>query len=497
MIFTNMIARCQKIREKIRSEAKKEGVAQARIFLRKVHNKLCNMSVLYTTLANMRAEYIKNANSVEIQKNIRKAYEMMQKGDLQEAIDVMLPYEKKYPKDISVTRMFSFCHFLSGDMDKTVYWGKVNPEKHCNLWRNTKCIKIAGDFITPSIGHTALLDTYYKLQQLQFINNWDIRIDADGHFANKSLVDKMSHFFPYYYAIERTFKKEYIESNNINLFPLKLNDGKYYNIYDAFIIAQEEWDKQGLKPVLSFTESEIAQAESQLHTLGKPEGAWFVTLHVRYTPGDMRDISNADINTYLPAIQMITDRGGYVLRIGDTRAPALPAMERVIDLAHVAEKDHFLQMYACGACMFFVGGESGPLVVPWCFGKPSIFTNMTLYLQNWNADTLTIPKIILNKETNKPVSIQEMQKDPATNASNMAYLQKKGYLCRYNTAEDICDAVAEMFDRIEGNRISDPEYALLQAKWAQTPMRLVQGNVLPSRAKVSWAFAKKYSFILD
>ena len=60
--------------------------------------------------------------------------------------------------------------------------------------------------------------------------------------------------------------------------------------------------------------------------LGLPPDAWYVCFHVReggYS-GDFDNIRNCDIDNYVEAMQYITSKGGWVVRMGDASMKILP-----------------------------------------------------------------------------------------------------------------------------------------------------------------------------
>ena len=69
-----------------------------------------------------------------------------------------------------------------------------------------------------------------------------------------------------------------------------------------------------------------ARGWALLEKAGVPRGAWFVALHVRDirwrgTTAGLQAIRNADTASYLPAIDEIAQRGGFVIRMGDADGP--------------------------------------------------------------------------------------------------------------------------------------------------------------------------------
>ena len=141
------------------------------------------------------------------------------------------------------------------------------------------------------------------------------------------------------------------------------------------------WEDEGRPPLLSIREEHAARGRAGLEALGVPPEAWFVCLHVR-TAGFFQEVAahrnslrNAEIGSYLPAVEAIVRRGGWVVRIGDATMPALPEMPGLVDYAHSALKSDWMDVYLLGAARFFLGTTSGPWVVAHAFGTPVAMTN--------------------------------------------------------------------------------------------------------------------------
>src|SRR5256885_8476241 len=60
-----------------------------------------------------------------------------------------------------------------------------------------------------------------------------------------------------------------------------------------------------------------------------------------------------------PAVQEITRRGGWVVRLGDPTMEPFPPTPAVIDYAHSRLKSPATDVFLCGACRFFIGVASG------------------------------------------------------------------------------------------------------------------------------------------
>ena len=113
-----------------------------------------------------------------------------------------------------------------------------------------------------------------------------------------------------------------------NTFWFRLPNGQILYYWSGFIAVQREWDRQGRPPVVRLRDEHRERGRRELEKFGIPRDAWFVTLHVRdqrrgkfgvNIHGQSTNHRDVEIETYVPAIQEIVRRGGWVVRMGDTR----------------------------------------------------------------------------------------------------------------------------------------------------------------------------------
>jgi len=119
------------------------------------------------------------------------------------------------------------------------------------------------------------------------------------------------------------------------------------------------WEKAERAPLLTLSEVEMTKGRACLKELGLPDSAWFVCLHVRESGfkreqgfNPVEDGLNAEIGTYLPAIRAVTERGGWVIRVGDPKMQPLPPTPRAIDYAHSAVRSEWMDVSCWGVVAF-------------------------------------------------------------------------------------------------------------------------------------------------
>jgi len=256
----------------------------------------------------------------------------------------------------------------------------------------------------------------------------------------------------------------------------------YYNLPDgrtmhrmlAHRVIQEMWEKENRPALLSVKPEHKEKGYAFLKEQGMPEDAWFVSMHVREAgffdedvPWNNNRFRNARIETYYPAMEEITRRGGWIVRIGDSSMTPLPPMENVIDYACAEEREKWTDMFFIGESRFFFGMASGPSALPPNFGVPSLGTNW-FPLGWWPFCTgdMYVPKLLRNKESGQVMTTTETLKPPFFGAIEPLFFERYGVEVIDNTPEELSEAVVEMMDRLDGVEPTKEE-AALHATYAQ------------------------------
>ena len=282
---------------------------------------------------------------------------------------------------------------------------------------------------------------------------------------------------------------------------VRLPDGRALQRDAAYRVVQNLWEQQGRAPLLTLKDEHREKGEAFLNDLGMPKGSWFVTMHVRSTGYYLEDEMtspnfhrNSDIVTYLPAIEEIVKRGGWVVRIGDTSMPPLPKMAQVIDYAHLDHTFGWLDVFFIAACRFFIGTSSGPVTMAENFGTRILGTNWCAG-GAWLAcrGDIFMHKLLRRKADGRLMTLAEMMKPPFFTAIEPLLYRKEGLEVVDNSPEDIRDGVIEMLDTLEGKHgYSDEEETLQRAFKAKAdPYKLG----LNSRAATG--FLRRHPELLD
>lgn len=234
------------------------------------------------------------------------------------------------------------------------------------------------------------------------------------------------------------------------------------------VVDRYQWRKQLETPLqVSIREQKKVIAEELRRQMGLPKDAWFACLHVResgfrdtntYKEGNSYSERNANILNYISAIEEITSRGGWVVRMGDSTMTKLPPMERVIDYPFTNQKSALMDIYLISECRVYIGMMSGIYDVARLFQRPMIMTNMNNWMWTFpimRCD-LGVMKHIYSKSRNRFLSIQEWLAEPWS-AVSFSHKVGEDYEFHENTPDELRAVVKEFFDR--------------DADWKETPLQ--------------------------
>jgi putative glycosyltransferase (TIGR04372 family) len=339
-------------------------------------------------------------------------------------------------------------------------------------------------------GHIGLLDSYIKMARLGMY--------PDANYVVLAPEDKISNrqYLAYW---ERYFTIVYDDDLVGELFPYQRMIGDNFMAYPgeggsaepwtrAAARAQIEWAKQGRPPLLALSDGDEQNGREALAALGVPENAWYVGLHVREgsyhgeSAGGMSMHRNAEIDDYLPAIKAITDRGGYVVRLGDSGMRPLPAMPGVLDYARSIHKSPQADIFFCASSRFIIGTTSGLTTAALSFGTSMLLVNcISNDWQLWSADTDFIVKPVWDIRGKRALSFAETYSQPVQGyLINALVMRRHGLEALPNTPEDIENAVLHKLDRLIGGiRASDTDSFVERYRMAMADNPMMFGAAQP------------------
>ena len=219
-------------------------------------------------------------------------------------------------------------------------------------------------------------------------------------------------------------------------FSWKVADKHHYNLH-----FEDDYD-------LDISDYKNRIARRLLSEIGIDSSTWYVCLHVRESgfknDHGRRKYRNSSVHNYIPAIKVITDAGGVVVRIGDPTMTPLPELPNVIDYPFTSKKSPLLDLYLIKHCRFYLGAASGPDAVAEMFFKDVLITNMAQWLMAYplRKKARGIFKHIYSKSHGRYLTFHEVLSDDWKQQNIFGNIDDN-YELTENTAEDIEMAVSE------------------------------------------------------
>ena len=211
-------------------------------------------------------------------------------------------------------------------------------------------------------------------------------------------------------------------------------------------------------PHLSFLPEEQRQGTEALRRLGVRERYPFVCFHASDTAyyaergRDTHAYRNSDIDTYLPALEALAQRGYALFRMGAvverrlvTNTPA------IIDYASIARTD-FLDIFLPAHCRFYFGDGGGLYNVALIFRRPIAIVNYLPFEHavSWNPYDLFIPKALWLRSERRLMTVPEILQSGVGRFTQDHQYAQMGIEVIDNTPEEIAALALEMDARLNG-----------------------------------------------
>jgi putative glycosyltransferase (TIGR04372 family) len=265
-----------------------------------------------------------------------------------------------------------------------------------------------GDWVS-NIGHTALGLQLLRLRSVVEGVTTPVYYYSSGS-SNQLLIDKMSRYLPIsrlslrdYYNFQDIFLPFRLEMNFIRTSQglLEINEAfKYFNSVSRSMISP-----------LELTQAERIKAESALAKSGIDINRQVIAFHVREQKSEssLRAGNVSDLDTLIEALITFANEGYLFVRMGHEGMTPLHSNVSIVhnqlqssffDYANSSLKSELMDLYLWEKCLFFIGGDSGPITVPQLFNKSVLRLNANKpFLENVGYSGYVVPKFIRNLKT--------------------------------------------------------------------------------------------------
>ena len=252
-------------------------------------------------------------------------------------------------------------------------------------------------------------------------------------------------------------------------------------------------------PLLSLRKEDRERGWDCLRKLGIPDDAWFVCVHCReagYVRDEAHDFRNTEIQSYVPAMKAIVDRGGWCIRLGDPTMKQLPPLEQIIDYAHRSAKSDWMDIFLCASCRFLLGSASGLGNLATVFGVPVAIANQSplSVIFPFGPRDIGISKMVWSRDEKRLLTFQEILDSPIANFRYASLYEKEGVSLIDNSPDEIRDLALEMLNRVEGKAVCTAEDEVLQQRFKSMfkPGHYSHGAI----SQAGRDFLRKYSYLL-
>lgn len=316
------------------------------------------------------------------------------------------------------------------------------------------------------IGHNGHLNVHLMMRDMGWWHGSPLLLAYKERIANKPFLSLFSEICPTLTLGENISADVWHELASLTPFiaashqGFEFEDGRAMYWNDAGGMAVNQWESEGRgfplraiydRRLLSNDEPDTIFA-GLLKKWGMRVDDWYVCLHMRDAnsrgekEGVGESIRNTSFENYTEAVRYITDKGGWVIRMGGSKAPPLPPMPRVIDYARSLDQMPLMDIHLVRKARMFIGTTSGFAYVASSFGIPTAMVNAISSVGLlWSKDTRFALKPIYTRD-GRMLS----QREATSERWRWAYpthesLTRAGLTVSESSSDEILETVKEVF----------------------------------------------------
>lgn len=341
-----------------------------------------------------------------------------------------------------------------------VDWLKIGiAEKYPESVNSGEMI-FTSQYYTVNIGHIPILEDIIKLSILGLLPKNKFRVYVHPDFmCNRFYYDKLAPYVETLPYPEDLATRNRIETMQENLYFAETVKGRLW-CYHFGALADVRWNEAGRPPLMTLTKDEQEAGYKNLASLGLDSSRGFVTLHVRgakYRNTIADNTRNVTLDNYGAAVDYIRAAGVQVVVMGEPGVRIPESLTgKIIDYANSSIRSPETDIFLTAMCRFFLGTSTGISHPSRSFGVPAIFANLSPpNSRPYYKGQMWVPKLIWSISKKRYLTLAEMMQPPY-GLMYRPYLQKRhGVIVHDNSAEDLQDAVMDMFDILAGKTPND------------------------------------------
>ena len=309
-------------------------------------------------------------------------------------------------------------------------------------------VRLIGDVITRSIGHTALgMSQRFIIQQLNLDNKYYLTMANE--FGNKHYFGYWSEFSPCLKTLPSLSRLAEIASpglweqiDSVSCF------GKVMSVQEATSVLFYRWFVQENKnSILTLIDSDLERGNAWMKRRGISESDWYVVLHNRWTKEGLANPRNNSIQDYIPAIKWIINLGGFVIKVGLADGQEIKGLGRqYIDYSNSEERCEELDIFLIAKSKYMLACSSGPAFVATSFGIPTLHLNFTdLGRMAFYPKSLVVPKLRIPKNARSRGKFSEVLQSGLYDGDSLEGSSAREFGFRANTSDEILSAAQEFY----------------------------------------------------
>jgi putative glycosyltransferase (TIGR04372 family) len=253
---------------------------------------------------------------------------------------------------------------------------------------------------------------------------------------------------------------------------------------------------------LQLPSEDVEKGTKILSESGVDPDAWFFCIYARdshYKNAPSHNYRNCEIQTLVPAIEYLTNAGGYGIRMGVSKSERLPIMNHIFEYSHSTHRSDFMDIFLAGRCRFFLGNTGGICDLARCvFHKTTALHNFApLSPRLWKGltdNTVFIPKLLWSDDPGRYMSLAEIYESGASEYFSTDQYARSGISIHDNTADDVLALTEEVFQRDAGSWSQSSDGEIRQTEFKKLIARYYPHELASFR--IGDAFLRKYDFLL-
>ena len=318
-----------------------------------------------------------------------------------------------------------------------------------------------------------------NISNLSLLELWSLHIPIVRNQLLVRFIDIMTCF---YFVRHEVF--DIISPNN--------TDSKLHSV----------WNKWGNNPpLLSLNDKQKKSCINKLRSIGLPEDAWFVLFHCRESgysivDDNQMDFRNSKPETYVKGIKLITEAGGWVIRIGSfTAKPLSLNINNFIDLTTTVDSSGLMDVFLCSEAKFLLGSNSGLYLLASIFGTNVALANVIPYeIAPPLPGDLYIPKLLFNSSNSKLLNFNDCFESNLCNFQSTFLFNKLNIALLDNDEDDIQLLTKEMINLHLFNYIYTFDELSLKLSYKKNFRR--SHFSFKSNSTVAFSFLLRYKYLL-